>query len=326
MDEKLALFEKLGKIISLSNTQGHLKCIGIEVVDVKIGKVLMKLNYHNSIVASPESGRIAGGALTALLDTASGFVSTTTLEPIGVTATVDLRVDYLRSPEPNKPIYAEVEVVRTTKYIVFTRGVAWQNKDKPLAYVTGNFVNNPMSQEVKERLVTTANLVEQMPARDDDYLPVEIVPERISIDKLTQARSLDDANLLIGFIPYARLLDMSRIEAEQEGKWLYLMPPAKKLIGNHMIPALHGGAIAGFMETSALLHLIMKMTVEHVPKVVDINIDYIRPGLLKSSYCRCKIIRFGRRLVSIEVDSWQDDETKPIAKARLQILVDKDLA
>ncbi len=325
MDKKLALFKNLGRFVSASNTEGHIKSLGIEVINVEIGKVLMKLTYHNALIASPDTGAIAGGALTALLDTCSGFVSSTVLEPMGVTATIDLRVDYLRMPEPNKAIYAEVEVIRTTKYIIFTRGVAWQNKDKPLAYSAGNFVNNPMSDAAKRSLIDISEMSYKLPPRQGNYQPVNIVSEDVSKVKLTQAREQGDVNLLIDFIPYTKLLKMERIAAEQEGQWLYLMPPAKQLIGNHMIPVLHGGAIAGFMETSAILHLIMKMTVEHVPKVVDINIDYIRPALLKPTYSRCKIIRFGSRLVSLEVTCWQDTESEYVAKARLQLLVDKNL-
>ncbi len=325
MSEKLALFTSLGQMMTKSNSQGHLKALGIEVVKVEIGKVLMKLTYHNDLVASPETGIIAGGAVTALLDTCSGFVSSTTLEPMGITATIDLRVDYLRTPELNKPIYAEVEVLRTTQFVVFTRGIAWQNKEKPLACSVGNFVNNPMDDNAKQMLKGAAEMAELMPPRANDYEEVQLVAENLSMAILEQARAQNDANLLIDFIPYAKLLGLQRVPAEQEGQWLYMMPPAKKLIGNHMLRALHGGAIAGFMEISAMLHLIMKMTVEHVPKVVDINIDYIRPGFLKPSYCRCKIIRFGRRLVSVETNCWQDDHSQAIAKARLQLVVDKDI-
>ena len=169
MDEKLTLFKNLGKLMSLSNTEGHAKTLGLEVVDVEIGKVVMKLHYHNDLIASPDTGVIAGGAVTALLDSCAGFVSITTLEPMGVTATIDLRIDYLRSPEPNKTIYAEVEVVRTTKYVVFTRGVAWQEKDKPLAYATGNFVNNPMLPVMKEMLFGNTKLVDQLTLRQGNY-------------------------------------------------------------------------------------------------------------------------------------------------------------
>jgi uncharacterized protein (TIGR00369 family) len=169
MDEKLAQFKNLGKLMSLSNTEGYAKTLGLEAVDVEIGKVVMKLHYHNDLIVSPQTGVIAGGAVTALLDSCAGSVSITTLEPMGVTATIDLRIDYLRLPAPSKTIYAEVEVVRTTKYVVFTRGVAWQEKDKPLAYATGNFVNNPMLPVMKEMLFGNTKLVDQLTLRQGNY-------------------------------------------------------------------------------------------------------------------------------------------------------------
>jgi acyl-coenzyme A thioesterase PaaI-like protein len=55
MDEKLAQFKNLGKLMSLSNTEGYAKTLGLEAVDVEIGKVVMKLHYHNDLIVSPQT-------------------------------------------------------------------------------------------------------------------------------------------------------------------------------------------------------------------------------------------------------------------------------
>ena len=133
--------------------------------------------------------------------------------------------------------------------------------------------------------------------------------------------------LLIDALPYARFLG---IEAQDvDGDWQFVLPPKQSNVGNPILPALHGGAIAGFMETSASLYLLMSMDVEEiagheprVPKIVDFSIDYIRACRFETTHARCEILRRGRRLTNIAVRIWQQDPNAICASARIHYLVD----
>ena len=125
---------------------------------------------------------------------------------------------------------------------------------------------------------------------------------------------------LIEIIPYATMLGL---EPHFEGdELLYRLPPKKGNVGNPTLPALHGGALGGFMEMSATLHLLMNMSVLKLPKVVDFSIDYIRAGLMKDTFVSCVLIREGRKLANVHIEAWQDDRQVPIARARANFLVD----
>lgn len=121
----------------------------------------------------------------------------------------------------------------------------------------------------------------------------------------------------IAEVPYARLLG---IEAMSEAG-CFRLPPRHSNVGNPLRPALHGGAIAGFMELSAMISVLQTSECERVPKVVDIGIDYLRSGAFVDTFARCRLNYLGRRMINVSVTAWQQDESKPIATARAQFLV-----
>ena len=145
--------------------------------------------------------------------------------------------------------------------------------------------------------------------------------------KSPQNKSNADAQVIIDALPYASFLGM---KAQQvDGDWQFILPPQKHNVGNPTLPALHGGAIAGFMEMSAVIYLMMNMDVEEiagheprVPKVVDFSIDYIRACRLETTHAACEILRRGRRLTNIAVRIWQQNPDVFCAAARVHYLVD----
>lgn len=107
----------------------------------------------------------------------------------------------------------------------------------------------------------------------------------------------------------------------------------EKLIGNPMIPALHGGAIGAFLEIAALMELAWAVVWERMegggeaaaaieagrfppwPKTIDFTVDYLRAGLPRDAYARGRVNRMGRRYASVHVEAWQDNCARPIAQA-----------
>lgn len=121
----------------------------------------------------------------------------------------------------------------------------------------------------------------------------------------------EDVEALLVNIPYAQYLGL---HAELKGDELTILLPFKEhIIGNRNIPTLHGGVIAGLLETTAILQLTAQIEGETLPKPVDVTIDYFRAGLSFDTFARAEVIKKGRRIASVYVTAWQQHRDRPIA-------------
>ncbi|GMV56349.1 MAG: hypothetical protein AMXMBFR6_21540 [Betaproteobacteria bacterium] len=131
------------------------------------------------------------------------------------------------------------------------------------------------------------------------------------IAAITEARQRRDGDLLTNAIPYARLLGL---KLETKGNELTCaMPFSQVLVGNPVLPALHGGSVGGMMECAAILHLLWNMDSVSVPKTVDFSVDYLRSARAEDTYARAIMVRMGARVANLRVEAWQSDVHKPIA-------------
>jgi uncharacterized protein (TIGR00369 family) len=119
--------------------------------------------------------------------------------------------------------------------------------------------------------------------------------------------------------PYARFLGM-RTMVEGEAARVVL-PFAPHLVGNPLIPALHGGVVGGFLELAALAHLAATAPDGHMPRTVDITIDYLRPARAVATYADVEVIRRGRRVANVQVTAWQSQPTAPVTTLRGHFIV-----
>ncbi len=128
-----------------------------------------------------------------------------------------------------------------------------------------------------------------------------------------------DLNELINAIPYCRFVGM---QVDQKGSELTtILKFSHHLIGNPVLPALHGGVVGAFLETTAMIQVLFELRGPRLPKPVDINIDYLRSGRPVDLYGRAVITKQGRRVVNVHAEAWQDQHTKPIAALRGHFLV-----
>jgi acyl-coenzyme A thioesterase PaaI-like protein len=138
-------------------------------------------------------------------------------------------------------------------------------------------------------------------------------------EELRQACEQGDYARLLAAIPYARLIG---IECTRQGdELLFRLPANKDNIGNPLLPAIHGGVIAGFMELAAAVHLLIATGAPGVPKIIDFSLDYLRAGQFRDTYARCQVWRQGRRVANVAITAWQDAEAEPIATARAHFKV-----
>ena len=144
-EERVALFQQL-----FSDAIPHNKALGIRIVAIARGLASMQLDWREELVGNPETGVLAGGPLTAMLDGCCGMAVATMLKDPKPFATLDLRIDYAKPAEPGKPVIAEAECYRITRSVAFTRAIAHQGDPKdPVAAAAGTFMLNTKGEATR---------------------------------------------------------------------------------------------------------------------------------------------------------------------------------
>lgn len=141
----------------------------------------------------------------------------------------------------------------------------------------------------------------------------------LKVRRDTALRQLTDG------VPYIQFLG---IRFDRRGDEVTaILPFDPKLIGNPMIPALHGGVTAAFLEVAAIIELSWSTLWEEMetaksvpdtlrmPKTIDFTVDYLRSGLPRDAYARARVNRSGRRYASVHVEAWQDNRSRLFAQA-----------
>lgn len=108
----------------------HCRELGIRVLKVGKGHATLALPYDERLVGNPETGVLAGGAVTSLVDTACGMAVFAALGELLAIATLDLRIDYLKPAAARQELVASAECYKLTRTIAFVRGQAF-HQDTP---------------------------------------------------------------------------------------------------------------------------------------------------------------------------------------------------
>ena len=159
-------------------------------------------------------------------------------------------------------------------------------------------------------------------------------PEPIQIVKQRRDAAL---NALVGGVPYITFMGIS---FDRRGDELTaILSYDDKLIGNPVLPAIHGGVTAAFLEVTAVISLSWSYIWEdlesgaldvealaagdlpRLPKTIDFTVDYLRSGLPRDAYARATITRAGRRYASVQAEAWQANKDRPFAQATAHFLM-----
>lgn len=118
----------------------HAKALGLKLNDIGNGEAVIELPYAPHLVGDPDKGTVHGGAVSAAMDTCCGAaVMSHPAAPAG-TATIDLRIDYMRGATPGQTIRTHATCYHITRNVAFVRVVACDDDtDHPVATAAGSF-------------------------------------------------------------------------------------------------------------------------------------------------------------------------------------------
>jgi uncharacterized protein (TIGR00369 family) len=146
------------------------------------------------------------------------------------------------------------------------------------------------------------------------------LPEPADLEAvLARVREHGRYDAFVDAIPYARLLGL-RVTMH-DGVLTTHMKGSERLIGNPMLPALHGGTLGALLESAAVYALLWEGGVPAIPKTINLTVEYLRSARVADTHARATITKQGRRVASVRVVAWQKDPEKPVASAQGHFLL-----
>lgn len=294
-------------------------------VGVRKGHATVDMPARDAWTGDALTQQLHPGCATVLADTACGLAVGAALDTLVPFATLDLRMDYLRPARAGIGLSCQAHCHRVSRNVAFVRGEIYQpGTDEPVAMVSATFMLGTANQRrsaPRAASDTAAPRTSHQPSADD-------------LAAATAAAALSDACAAPGLVrtpaspagrsPYADFLALERCAPPDDpAAAVFRMPFKPELIGNPVLPALHGGVVAGFAETAALLHVIYTsdLAAEDAPRGVDFSLDYLRPARPVDTWARCTTVRQGARVALVHVQVWQEDPSRPIVTARSHCLL-----
>jgi uncharacterized protein (TIGR00369 family) len=119
----------------------HAKALGLELLHSGQAEATVRAPYRPELVGDPDTGVIAGGVVTTLLDQTCGQAVWNALAVPTSIATLDLRIDYMRAAEPGCDVTAHAHCYKLTRNVAFVRAQAYdRDPSDPIATAQAAFM------------------------------------------------------------------------------------------------------------------------------------------------------------------------------------------
>ena len=132
----------------MANSTPQAIALGLEAISMAEGRAAMRAPWRADLVEDAGSQALASGVITTLMDHCCGMAVAAVEEDRFPTATLDLRIDFLRPAAPGAGVIVEAHCYKSTEALAFVRATAWDaSPEDPIATVQAAFVlNGPQSQ------------------------------------------------------------------------------------------------------------------------------------------------------------------------------------
>ncbi len=121
--------EQLLALDRLLRLSPHNSFLGMKLESAKENRISVSLPMSEKLVGNTSEGLLHGGVVSSLLDTSASLAVMLRLGKLIRVATLDMRLDYLRSAKAEGTLHARSSCYRLTDQMAFVRGVAFTVDD-----------------------------------------------------------------------------------------------------------------------------------------------------------------------------------------------------
>ncbi|MBN8816511.1 MAG: thioesterase family protein [Sphingomonas sp.] len=107
--------------------------------------------------------------------------------------------------------------------------------------------------------------------------------------------------------------------AEAGAAWT--LSPTPELIGNPIVPALHGGAVTAFLELASGIELARRLERDDLPRLISANVQFLASMRLERLIAFPRVVRVGRRVAVVHIQASQGHPATVVCAAQFEFFV-----